>query len=249
MRKFITKKSRVLIPAGLLLSTFFFYQCSKSDQAAAVKYSIDKSKAAVHVVSADEISNFKSTLSTRMAALPQGRLASSTLTLTPSTYFPISALRQLLSQPGVAGIRFYTGRQTDGSTTLFMVAADADQSDITNRIIGPSGSMELATAKALSTSFKASIATVNNLNLPAYELFNRDAMELLAQRSDITGIRIYWGSTNSNACMILLPVDAAGNDMQISLLKDAAPVTPGKDGGGDGMERGNGKTGRMMINP
>ncbi|NIG56436.1 hypothetical protein [Chitinophaga sp. Cy-1792] len=236
----------IFLPAGLLLSTCLFFQCSKPDQATTAKYPIDKTKAAAHVVSAGEINDFKTTLAARIAALPQGRLASGTLHLTPSTYFPVTALRDLLHQPGVAGIHIYTGRQTDGSTTLFMVAADAGKKDIPGNIQGPAGSMELATARTLSSSFRTSTASVNNLNLPADELFNRDAIELLIQRPEVAGVRIYWGSTSGKGCMILLPVNAAGNDMHISLLREAAADTTG----GDGLEKGTGDpTGGLITNP
>lgn len=47
-----------------------------------------------------------------------------------AVYYGKNIINQLLAQPGVVGIRFHFGIDTDGKNTLVLVGVDANENDI-----------------------------------------------------------------------------------------------------------------------
>lgn len=67
-----------------------------------------------------------------------------------------------------------------------------------------------------------------NFNLPAAELFNRDAIAALLNKPGTDGIRIYLGlNPKREVVFVLLPVDAKGKDIAGKILAYETPWIPG----------------------
>jgi len=47
-----------------------------------------------------------------------------------AVYYGKNVINQLLAQPGVVGIRFHFGLDSDGKNTLVLTGVDADENDI-----------------------------------------------------------------------------------------------------------------------
>lgn len=47
-----------------------------------------------------------------------------------AVYYGKNIINQLLAQPGVVGIRFYFGIDTDGKNTLVLAGVDANENDV-----------------------------------------------------------------------------------------------------------------------
>ncbi|HLK30380.1 MAG TPA: hypothetical protein VKT28_17490 [Puia sp.] len=102
-------------------------------------------------------------------------------------------------------------------------------------------SHERFTKFATDTSFFA-----KHLNMPNAETFNRDIISLLLNQNGADGIRIYYGEDEKGQVrLVLLPVDAKGNDIINDLRSTSAIKIPGissayaQTGGGAG-ENGQG---------
>ncbi|RPD42014.1 hypothetical protein [Chitinophaga barathri] len=234
----LLRKSRYFLPAAIFLALCLLIQCKKSEQPADVP-AFDAEKAKEHIISGRQANAFTTELRTSLARLEanNARLANKTLYLTPSVLFSRETLAGLLRQPGVTGVRIYAGRLNNGKTTLLAVATNNRGQDIPSLIVSPEKTLDITEASALVHSFRTSIESVNPLNLPRSELFNRDAIAVLLNKKQAASVRIYWGSENGAACMILVPVNAAGNDIHTRLL--ARDGEEGGDDPGDEKEPGD----------
>jgi hypothetical protein len=96
----------------------------------------------------------------------------------------------------------------------------------------------------MQKSIPDSLFLNNHFNLPNAETFNRDMISLLLNQDGADGIRIYYGEDeNGKIRLVLLPVDAKGNDIITTLTGTAAIKIPGistanAQGGGQAGESG-----------
>jgi hypothetical protein len=99
---------------------------------------------------------------------------------------------------------------------------------------------EFASGRDTLTGLLANDTTgfINRFQLADAEMFNRDAIIALLDAEGAAGIRIYMGRDSGKVKLVLLPVDASGNDIKTNLLNSksltqkAAAQTDFEDGYG-----------------
>ena len=102
----------------------------------------------------------------------------------------------------------------------------------------------IASHERLAKVISDSAFSKNHFNIPNAELFNRDLFALLLNQEGADGIRIYYGEDEKGQLrLVLLPVDAKGNDIVTKLVSSASIKIPGisdafAQGGGQAGENG-----------
>ncbi len=84
----------------------------------------------------------------------------------------------------------------------------------------------IASRKRLSEIVAKTGDSLNKiLDFPSAESFNRDAFAVLLNQKDAQGIRIYYGAGRDGVVrLVMVPIDAKGNDIETRLLTDDSKV-------------------------
>ena len=67
------------------------------------------------------------------------RYRTSNPTAIKASFYGMNKINDVLNQPGVVGIRFYNGEDSNGVNNLILVGVDANEDDITLGVIMESG--------------------------------------------------------------------------------------------------------------